>query len=657
MNVLSKSKFKIGLSCPNKLYYANNKLYVNNSDDNSFLKSLAEGGFQVEAFARLHYPKGHFVSGERGDYNSSFDQTVDLFKKDEVVVYEASFLIDNLFAMSDIVIKQGNKLKIIEVKAKSFDSTEPNPFRGRENSILSGWKPYLFDIAFQKFVAQLCFPDLIIETYFMLADKSKVATIDGLNQQIRLPQVTSSREDTKVLISSENAIKTTVLEEIDVSQIVREILNDEHDYSQDLKFSQALQLLKKTYLKNEFPNWPTNFSACKNCEFKTTSTQENQGFLSGFNSCFTHKYNLSEQELKLPTIFEIWNYRGQKQLDKGIVLLNQLERKKNSITNSTLKLTSSDRRLIQIQKSIDSDPSIFILKEPLIAEMKKWQFPLHFIDFETSAVALPFTSGMSPYEQVAFQFSHHIIHQDGRVIHHSEFLDNSTGNFPNFLFVKELMNSLNKDQGTVFRFASHENSILNSIKNQLEKSTEDNKDQLINFIKSLAKPTNSSKDEWTPTRLFVDLREVVLDFYYHPNTKGSNSIKAILPSILGSCDFLKEKYSKSINEINLTSLNFPDTHRWFVEKNNQVVDPYKLLPSLFENWNEEEKSNTVSGLSDINNGGEALIAYGKLQYTEISSEERDAISNSLKMYCELDTLAMVMIYEHLKHITSLKLTN
>ena len=37
-------------------------------------------------------------------------------------------------------------------------------------------------------------------------------------------------------------------------------------------------------------------------------------------------------------------------------------------------------------------------------EMDTWKFPLHFIDFETSAVALPFYEGMRPYEQIAFQF-------------------------------------------------------------------------------------------------------------------------------------------------------------------------------------------------------------------------------------------------------------
>lgn len=44
-----------------------------------------------------------------------------------------------------------------------------------------------------------------------------------------------------------------------------------------------------------------------------------------------------------------------------------------------------------------------------------WKFPLHCIDFETSAVAIPFASGRHPYEITAFQFSHHVVHEDGRV--------------------------------------------------------------------------------------------------------------------------------------------------------------------------------------------------------------------------------------------------
>lgn len=36
----------------------------------------------------------------------------------------------------------------------------------------------------------------------------------------------------------------------------------------------------------------------------------------------------------------------------------------------------------------------------------------------------------------------------------------------------------------------------------------------------------------------------------------------------------------------------------------------------------------------------------KLQFEEVNLREREAIEVELKKYCELDTLAMVMIYEY-----------
>ena len=57
-------------------------------------------------------------------------------------------------------------------------------------------------------------------------------------------------------------------------------------------------------------------------------------------------------------------------------------------------------------------------------------------------------------------------------------------------------------------------------------------------------------------------------------------------------------------------------------------------------------------MENIADGGAALTAYGKLQYTDITEEERLEIKKSLLKYCELDTLAMVMIYEHLRELIS-----
>ncbi|MEY4647542.1 MAG: hypothetical protein RIQ98_1379, partial [Bacteroidota bacterium] len=62
MKVLSKSRFKLGLECPNKLYYTGREsVYPNKKSDDTFLMALARGGFQVEELARLHYPGGVFI--------------------------------------------------------------------------------------------------------------------------------------------------------------------------------------------------------------------------------------------------------------------------------------------------------------------------------------------------------------------------------------------------------------------------------------------------------------------------------------------------------------------------------------------------------------------------------------------------------------------
>lgn len=48
---------------------------------------------------------------------------------------------------------------------------------------------------------------------------------------------------------------------------------------------------------------------------------------------------------------------------------------------------------------------------------------------------------------------------------------------------------------------------------------------------------------------------------------------------------------------------------------------------------------------EIREGGAAMTAYARLQFEEMSDYEREAIRAALLKYCELDTLAMVMIYE------------
>ena len=59
----------------------------------------------------------------------------------------------------------------------------------------------------------------------------------------------------------------------------------------------------------------------------------------------------------------------------------------------------------------------------------------------------------------------------------------------------------------------------------------------------------------------------------------------------------------------------------------------------------------ISEMEGIADGGMALTAYAKLQYVDMTEKEREELTSGLKKYCELDTLAMVMIYEHFREIT------
>ena len=282
--------------------------------------------------------------------------------------------------------------------------------------------------------------------------------------------------------------------------------------------------------------------------------------------------------------------------------------------------------------------------------MDKWKFPLHFIDFETSTVALPFSKGRKPYEQVAFQFSHHIYYKNGKIEQKDQFINGTPGEFPNFKFIRALKHALSQDEGTIFRFATHENSILNAISKQLMESNENDKEELISFIRTITKSTKKSTEQWEGERNMVDLNEIVKLYYYNPATKGSNSIKAVLPAILKSSEFLRNKYSKTIGEIGLNSLNFNQGHTW-LDLMNEKPDPYKSLPKLFEEWSAEDIENTLSEMEGIANGGAALTAYSKLQFVDMDEKEREELMDKLLRYCELDTLAMVMLYEHFVEIS------
>ena len=307
-------------------------------------------------------------------------------------------------------------------------------------------------------------------------------------------------------------------------------------------------------------------------------------------------------------------------------------------------LTVSERQWMQAHGiPADEDRGGYWLAEAhMRREMATWRYPFHFIDFETSAVAIPFHRGMRPYEQVAFQFSHHVMHADGRVEHRGEFLLAEPGVFPNFAFARALQAALSGDDGTVFMWSPHENTILNRIAIQLDEAAEPPADAqaLRDFVLSLTK---------TGSRPMYDLCNLAKEAYFHVATKGSVSIKKVLPAMLASSPWLRQQYAQPIYgaQGGMSSRNYKD-FTWCPSDANgsAVLDPYELLrPAGADMLGEAVLSAQDPDEMVIAEGGAAATAYARLQFESLSAQARDQIRHALLRYCELDTLAMVMVVQ------------
>ena len=656
VRMLTKSRFKVGHDCPTKLFFLDDKRYGNANEEKAFLEALAEGGFQVGELAKLYFSGGHEIATL--DKQAALDQTSALLKNQNVVIYEAAIQFGQLFIRADILVKTGNQIELIEVKAKSFDPREDERFYTKSSikkgspEISSSWEPYLIDVAFQTYVIGCAFSEFKITPYLMLADKSKTASIDGLNQKFVLEETVQNRIAAKAVAGTTQAdLGEPILIKVDVADEVA-LLHETHfeKLGRTFTFVELVHFLEHTATQKDFVE-PVVGSHCKTCEFRIDTKANASGLLSGFEECWKKSHNLTENDFKRDFVFEIWNFRkAGKLIDAGKFFIDQADESDIAPTSSKAAgLSSTERQWLQVQSVKSRSNEAYLDTAGLVKEMAQWTYPFHFIDFETTMVAIPFHKGRRPYEQIAFQFSHHIVHEDGSSHHVDEYINFERGKFPNFDFVRALRVSLSADQGTIFRFAAHENTVLNQIKAQLLNSEEAIPDlnELVTFIESIT--TFETQDgEMNGSRNMVDMCELVKKYFYHPRMKGSNSIKKVLPAVLEASKLLQQKYSQPVyGSTELISRNFNSWVWVQFDQDGKIVDPYKLLPEIFADVHVAEMDSLILE-GNIADGGAAMTAYARMQFTNMSDVERNLARKALLKYCELDTFAMVLIFQYWK---------
>lgn len=237
----------------------------------------------------------------------------------------------------------------------------------------------------------------------------------------------------------------------------------------------------------------------------------------------------------------------------------------------------SEKSMEQIDFELhDRQPKI--LKDEIKEFLSTLKYPLYFIDYEAFNCAIPKYEGTFSYQQIPFQYSLHIIQNEGAPLEHKEFLAEINDKNIVRTFAERMINDLPEDGSVIVYNKSFEESQVNK---KLAEMYPDLKDEIERINSNIVDFEVPFKNRW----------------YYVKEMRGYSTIKTVLPAL------------------------------------------YPNDPKL-----------DYSNLSLVHNGSEAPQAFLSLK-DKIPVEQKE-IRDALLKYCELDTYAMVKIWEKLKEVTN-----
>jgi hypothetical protein len=201
-----------------------------------------------------------------------------------------------------------------------------------------------------------------------------------------------------------------------------------------------------------------------------------------------------------------------------------------------------------------------------------WQYPLHFLDFETIAPTIPRWIGTRPFQQIPFQFSCHTETTNGELLH-AEYLS-TDGSDPRRALAEALIGALLHDDagaGTIVAYnASFERGCVRG---------------LAEAFPDLATALHEIEGR------IVDLLPITRKHFYHPDQRGSWSIKSVIAALLPGMSYAE---------------------------------------------------------LEVGDGNAAQLAWLDILDPGTPEERRQTLQDALRVYCERDTLAMVELLRHLR---------
>jgi hypothetical protein len=655
MPPITKSQFKLGLDCIQKLKHARNRLPQTSQTDD-LLKLLSEGGAAVEALVRAIEP-GDVIGGYLDEAVANSRTAIAAACAAAAAgkttsLYEPTIEHEGFLARIDLLRVTPTHIDLVEIKAKTatpVNGAVPDEeflTRRAPVKVVAEWLPYVQDIAFQQELlerwlaahrAELKLPSKMpVRPRLMLVDKTGAANAnDLLSRDNYKSEYRRGSKGIRATVSYSGPGMpggTRLLVEVPLDRVVGMVRqNAQSDVAvfANRSIADCMTAMKAIVDTGRWPDAAQSLGThCKSCEFRVKPPLE-----SGFDICWgppngrpaNHFLELSRISARQ---FEaITEEHG---INASITQLDEA-----GITDSQrMQYQSVQRGARLVTPDFAANPLDSLFPSPHSGHSG----PIHFVDFETSAYPIPSRAGGRAYEHIPFQFEGHRLDAPGAPLtartRYDGFLELQNPD-PRRLFIDALMKQFG-DSGPIFHWHHFERMVLNGIKAALAEQPASGDERRIAFIESLVGHDGKG------TGRLVDLLPIAKKAFYSPAMSGSYSIKRVVP----------------------IAWAVPDIRSHFVENHGAQgdpdhysgdTDPYDGLPdppqSILEAVGGIERAREIIASDDsddscpggaVRNGGMAMLAY---HYVRMFGKHDDPeIVAQFRRYCRLDSAAMVMVY-------------
>ena len=646
MRPITKSQFKLGLECLQKLRHSRAGV-PSNLADNDLLRLLAEGGVEVEALQRAIEPPA-WLGADGGaavaaESLAAIKSAVAGVKQDGVrrSLYEVTLTCGDFLARLDLVRVYRDRLELVEIKSKSWKGPQPGQpladiLTKNRQKVRSPWVPYLQDLAFQVELLRRCLderaPEIGLTATFplhpklILVQSGGVATADDFIGNFRTAYTSyRGKPRPEVSYTGPRLHATNLLLEADAAPAIALMEGDAQADAfgfDGLGIGAAMDRLADIVRTDTWPAAHHSLgSPCRTCEFRVPADGG-----SGVSRCWGGDVDLNPKHiLKLA-----WasNEQVRDALDRApggptTATFAQLE---------TAEVQPRQKRQWEHAGGGDFEITAAFAKDRFNLLNAPATGPLYFLDFETARCPIPYRAGGEVNELIPFQFEGHSLPDRAAPLQHRRclpgFLDLASAD-PRRAIVRALRQQFGSG-GPIYHWSPFESRVINTIEASLREDAraEPGDAELLACCQTLRE------------RL-VDLCAIAKEHVYLPGTDGSYSIKRVLPVLWRlpelRCAFASDRAPEDPN-------GYDDPE-----------DPYRSLPALPRDFLERLGPEALAALANgddqesaIANGGLAMVFY---HYVKLfGGHDQEEIQQQFRRYCRLDSAAMVLAFGFLRQV-------